>query len=209
MRVAVCGGKGGCGKTTTALGLAGALVERRREPIVVDCDRDMPNLHVYAGTRDEPGVDALADGASLEDVTHEATTDGVRIVPGVPGSDVAGALSTLAARPVRAPVLLDTPAGASEDVAVPLRFADRAVVVTTPAGPCIRAAVKTAAMARALDAQVAGAVVSRAERVPPDLPGMLGVPPSRVVAVPPVADPLASDVRRPLRRVCGLGRPNA
>lgn len=210
MRFAVCGGKGGCGKTTTALSLAGALVETRRSPVVVDCDRDMPNLHVYAGTRDEPGVDALAAGESLESLTHDASRpEGVRIIPGVPGSDVAGALSTVDGATIREPIVLDTPAGASEDVASPLRFADAVILVTTPSGPCVRASMKTAAMARALDAPIAGVVVSRASQVPPDLPEAVGVPRDRIVSVPPASDPLASTAWRPIRRLSGISRPNA
>lgn len=210
MRLAVCGGKGGCGKTTTSLALAGALVEARREPVVVDCDRDMPNLHVYAGIPDEAGVEAVADGAPLESVLHDAgTLDGVRVLPGRPGDDVEAALAELAAGEAAGPIILDTPAGAREDVAVPLRFADASILVTTPSGPCVRAAVKTAAMARALDAPVAGVVVSRAESVPDSLPAALGAPRDRVVAVPPAGTPLASDAWRPIRRLIGVVVPNA
>ena len=211
MRLAVCGGKGGCGKTTTALALAGVLVETRREPVVVDCDRDMPkNLHAYAGTRDDPGVDAVAANSPLESVVHDAERpSGVRVLPGRPGSNVAAALAALDTNAEPESIVLDTPAGASEDVAVPLRFADGAVIVTTPSRPCVRAAVKTAVMARALDAPVVGVVVSRAESVPESLPSALGVPRDRVVAVPPADTPLVSDAWRPIRRLSGVLVPNA
>lgn len=55
--LAVAGGKGGSGKTTTALGLAGAFAQRRRRPLVVDCDLDAPNLHLRAGVPRDPGLD--------------------------------------------------------------------------------------------------------------------------------------------------------
>lgn len=209
MRLAVCGGKGGCGKTTTALALAGALVAARRAPIVVDCDRDLPNLHVYAETGDAPGVDALASGLDVEDATHDASQPaGVRVVPGTSGSDVAGALTELDERAVDGALFLDAPAGASEDVALPLRFATGSVLVTTRSTPCVRAAVKTAAMARALDAPPVAVVVSRAPRIPSGLPQTLGVPRERIVAVPTLEDPLLSDGCRALGRLCGLLRPN-
>lgn len=217
VRLAVCGGKGGCGKTTTALGLAGVLAEARRDPVVVDCDRDMPNLHVYAGTQDEPGVDHLAAATDpnlgLEGALHDAQTPaGVRVVPGVPGSDVAGALNALDAAEKGAdgsPVILDVPAGVSEDVAVPLRWADATVLVTTPSDACLRATVKTAAIARALDAPVWGVVVSRAPGVPDGVPGAIGVPAARVVSVPACDSPLSSVAIRPLRGFAGRQWPNA
>ncbi|MUV61849.1 AAA family ATPase, partial [Halobacterium sp. CBA1126] len=74
--LAVAGGKGGSGKTTTALGLAGALVERRRRPLVVECDLDAPNLHLRAGVPRDPGLDAPDPTAA----SHESTA--------VPGADV-------------------------------------------------------------------------------------------------------------------------
>lgn len=210
MRIAVAGGKGGCGKTTTALALADALVDARREPIIVDCDRDMPNLHVYAGTQDEPGVADLAAGTPLEQVAHDAERpNGARIVPGRSGGNVQEALAILDESPSDPPLILDTPAGASEDVAAPLRFADRTVIVTTPSRPCLRAAVKTASMARALGAPPVGVVVSRAEQIPQDLPAALGVPRERIVAVASADDPLAPRQRLPVRRIPGLWRPNA
>lgn len=43
--LAIAGGKGGCGKTTTALGLGAALPG---QPVVVDADWDLPNLHRLA-----------------------------------------------------------------------------------------------------------------------------------------------------------------
>jgi len=60
--LAIAGGKGGVGKTTTTLGLAAALPGR---PLAVDADRDMPDLHALAGVNRDPGLDAvLRDGGT-------------------------------------------------------------------------------------------------------------------------------------------------
>ncbi|MFB6218937.1 MAG: AAA family ATPase, partial [Halobacteriaceae archaeon] len=53
--LAVCGGKGGVGRTTTAVGLGAALAGHHRATLVVDADADMPDLHALAGTPAEPG----------------------------------------------------------------------------------------------------------------------------------------------------------
>jgi len=192
--LAIAGGKGGSGKTTTALGVAGALAQRRRRPLVVDCDLDAPNLHLRAGVDRDPGVDALdpdADTADLEAVTHEAAAlPGVDVLP-AGDADTDDLTAALDALPADRPVLLDCPAGASEAAARPLRAADATVVVTTLGRESVEDAVKTAAMARAVDAAPCAAAVSREPRAPDDLRVALGVP--ECVAVPAVAAPLSAD----------------
>lgn len=163
--LAITGGKGGCGKTTTTLGLAAAFARQRRRPVAVDADRDMPNLGIVANAVELPGVAVVAnpDGRPLSDL---------RLPPG------------------RRPVFVDCPAGGGPDAADPLRRADRALVVTTDRRQSVEDALKTIAMARALDTPIAGVVVSR-QADPPD--GLAEAADAPVVAcVPAVENPLAS-----------------
>jgi septum site-determining protein MinD len=193
--LAIAGGKGGSGKTTTALGVAGALAERRRRPLVVDCDLDAPNLHLRAGTPRNPGVDHAADAArNPAEFAHQS--DGLPGVDVLAAGDADGsALSTLLSElPHDRPVVLDCPAGASEAAARPLRAADAAVVVATRGRESLEDAVKTAAMARAVDTPVRAAAVTAAASAPESLRGALGAP--TVVAVPEVGRPLAADATR-------------
>ena len=69
--LAIAGGKGGSGKTTTTLGLARAI---DGPTLAVDADCDLPNLHAMAGVprAAAPGGRGHADPAS---------TDDTRIVP--------------------------------------------------------------------------------------------------------------------------------
>ena len=185
--LAVTGGKGGSGKTTTALGVAFALAERRRRPLVVDCDLDAPNLHLRAEVPRDPGLDA--DGEP-DVIAHESP-----VVPGVDvlsaGSaadeDLAAVFPTL---PGDRPVVFDCPAGASEAAARPLRAADRSLVVATRGRESVEDAVKTAAMARAVGTPVRGVAVSRERTVPRGLADALDAP--KVVPVPSAREPLVS-----------------
>jgi septum site-determining protein MinD len=182
--LAVAGGKGGCGKTTTTLGLAAALVRQRKSAVAVDADREMPNLHAMAGVEREPGLDAVADGwpAGFVAGTAGEPVLGVEVLPAGQGRATRNAtdhsqphqshrshsrtIGTLArVRNCADAVLLDCPAGAGPDAVAPLRVADATVVVTTAEPACLRDAVKTTAMARELDVPVAGAVVSRGPAV--------------------------------------------
>jgi len=183
--LAVCGGKGGVGKTTVAVGVARALAEQHRRVLLVEADADMPDLHVVANTPAEPGVDAIARGEPLADSSHAAGPQGLSVVPATPGADVAGALDRLSAD---GEILLDCPAGGRRAAAVPLRVADRAVVVTTRAPAAVRDAAKTAAMARELGADVLGTVVTRADGVS-GVGEAVGTP--VIGRIPEASDPLA------------------
>lgn len=186
--LAIAGGKGGSGKTTVTLGLAAALARQRRRPLAVDADVDMPNLHVLANVDADSGLDALASGRPPDAVARPSRRlGGVQVVPASPGADAGAALRALADRDT--PTLVDTAAGAGQAVAASLREADAAVVVTTAAPPAVEDALKTAAMARALDAPVAGVVINRAQAVPGGVADAFDAP--TTVAVPRVDDPLA------------------
>ena len=46
MKIAIASGKGGTGKSTVAANLAWVLA-RSRDIVLVDCDVEEPNLHLY------------------------------------------------------------------------------------------------------------------------------------------------------------------
>ena len=176
--LAIAGGKGGSGKTTTTLGLARAFDEH---VVAVDADRDMPNLGSMAGVErrddgpmdprehpDDPTVSVLSPPPETDDDAFErwlrAVADDHR------------------------QTVVDCPAGAGPDVAVPLRIADAVVVVTQLCAPALRDAAKTAAMARALGTPVVGGVVSRARIAPESVERLVGAP--ILGAVPDEASPV-------------------
>jgi septum site-determining protein MinD len=202
--LAIAGGKGGSGKTTTALGVAGALVRRRRRPLVVDCDLDAPNLHLRAGVDRDPGVEAPTPEAAAQ---AAAVLPGVDVLPtgDADGDDLAAALDAL---PDDRPVVLDCPAGASEAAARPLRAADATVVVATRGRESVEDAVKTAAMARAVGAPPRATAVTREPAVPDGLEAAVGAP--AAVAVPDVPAPLAADATAAAyAELADCARPNA
>lgn len=176
--LAVAGGKGGVGKTTTVLGLAAALPGR---PLAVDADVDMPDLHRLAGRCREPGLDALLDETPLAAVTQPVETHDCRLVP-APDVDSERAerllqqLGSITDSGDAEAVLVDTPAGASIDAAVPLRAADGVVLVSTACRPALRDAAKTASMARAVGTPVLGTLLTRTLVRPPNVEELLGCP---------------------------------
>ncbi|MFB6301563.1 MAG: MinD/ParA family protein [Haloferacaceae archaeon] len=191
--LAIAGGKGGSGKTTTALGLARAL---DGPTLVADADVDMPDLHALAGVNREPTLADL-DGRPPDAVAQSRPgTAGVSVLPAPRATDDADpdtALARVAAADV--PTLVDCPAGAGPDAATPLRAADRALLVAEACAPALRDTAKTAAMARALGTEVVGAVLTRTATAPDATATVLGCP---VLGTVPAVDPpvLPRDVTR-------------
>ena len=186
--LAVTGGKGGCGKTTTALGLARTLARRGTEPLVLDADCDMPDLHHLAGIERTDGVDALARGAPLARICqHPAAFPGVAVVTaGRPGRTGPALRAT---RGWGGPVLVDCPAGVGPDATRPLRHADAALVVSTDDPQSLDDTRRTVTAARQLNAPPAGVLLRTTARRPAETPGRVAGCPV-LAAVSEVSDPL-------------------
>jgi septum site-determining protein MinD len=184
--LAVVGGKGGSGKTTTTLCLARALASREGSALVVDADVDMPDLHTVAGTSRDLGVDAVASGTPVDESSHRSLAfPGVDVLSAPTDSRaIARVASVLDSRPE--PILIDTPAGASRDVTRALRIADRSLVVTTPTRESLADAAKSVELARALDVPPIGTVVTRSDGTVDPEP-LLGCP--TLTHVPSATDP--------------------
>lgn len=164
---AVASGKGGVGKTTTAVNLGAAAAAAGRSVVVVDADLGMANV-----------TDLLAvqpAGATLHDVLAGGVDAPAAAIPGPAGVDVlpgAPAVESFAdADPANLPdavaalrdrydvVLLDVGAGLSHDTVVPLGVADGVVVVTTTQAAAVRDARKTMELTERFGGAVAGVVV--------------------------------------------------
>jgi len=167
--ITIAGGKGGCGKTTTAVNTAYALDDLGYDVVVVDTDLAMPNLHTVLGTSHEPTIhDVLADSATLEDAID--TSDDVAAVYGDPSLDRytdadPAELKTVCNRLRTAfdVLVLDTGAGVTHATMVPCGLADDVVLVTTTKEHGVADTSRTKQMAEHVDSHIPGVVVTRAD----------------------------------------------
>jgi septum site-determining protein MinD len=166
---AFAGGKGGVGKTTTALNVGVELGRNGYDVIVVDADVEMADLGRLLDIDTDPGIhDVLAGDAA----PMEAVVDGpeaVRLLTGEADLDALGH-----ADPAKLPqvfdhlsrfaefVLVDTSGGLSHDVLVSLGAADGVLLLTTPKRMSLNDAARTAALIERVDGTLLGTVVTRA-----------------------------------------------
>ena len=166
----VTSGKGGVGKSTTALNLGVALALDDHAVALVDADLGMPNLGELLGMESDTTLhDVLAGEAGVESaIVSEAEEFG--IVLGSPTLD-----GYAAADPGRLPdvlatlsetyeyVVVDAGAGLGYADVVPVDAADEVILVTTPTNAATGDAGTLAAFAERVGAPIRGVVVTRAD----------------------------------------------
>ena len=164
----VAGGKGGVGKTTTAVNVAAAIEEEGYDTVVVDADLGMANLAAMLEVEPETSVHQILGGGRA---VSDALTDvqgGITIVPGEQSleafADADPAKLKTVIKTLRNAydvVLIDTGAGLSHETTVPLGLASGVLLVTTPDDVAVGDAIKTAELAERVDGNVIGTVLNR------------------------------------------------
>ena len=166
----VTSGKGGVGKSTTALNLGVTLGIDGHSVALVDADLGMANLGTMLGVESDPTLhDVLAGDADIESaIVTESETLGV-----VPGGHTLEEYAD--ADPGRLPavlatlseqyeyVVVDAAAGLGYADVVPIDAADEVVLVTTPGEVAVGDTSKLAEFSGMIGARLRGVVVTRTD----------------------------------------------
>lgn len=139
--IAVTGGKGGVGKTSTSVNLAVAMAQEGRKVMLLDGDLSLANVDVMLGLQPTFNLsDVLAGRCSLDDTLIEGPA-GVMVVPASSGHRHMAELSPLqhaglvtAFSELRRPLdtlIVDTAAGIADSVITLTQAAQEALLVVT------------------------------------------------------------------------------
>jgi septum site-determining protein MinD len=166
----VAGGKGGVGKTTTVINAGIALQETGLDVCLIDADLGMGNLGPRLDVTEAPDLHDVLAG---EDALVEAVAEGPAGLTVLAGDaehlEAVSKAEPAALRPViehlrdeHDLLVVDTGAGLSHEALVAAHAADGLLLVTTPDEFAARDTHKTGDLAERVDADLLGAVVTRA-----------------------------------------------
>lgn len=167
--IVINSGKGGVGKTTTAINLGASLNKLDKEVVIVDANLNTPNIGLQLGAPIVPVTlnHVLKGEADPEEAVYEHHS-GTKIVP-----------SSLSVKELtkfnvkKLPeivnklgencdyVIIDSAAGFSEEVMAVLEAADEIIIVTNPEMPAVTDALKAVKVAREMGKEVNGIIVTR------------------------------------------------
>lgn len=176
--IVICSGKGGVGKTTTAINLGAALNKMNKEVVVVDANLNTPNIGLHLGAPIVPVTlnHVLKGKANIEDAIYEHSS-GTKIVPSSLSVKELTKFNTKKlpeiARELKEHadfVIFDSAAGFGEEVMAIFDAAEEIIVVTNPEMPAVTDALKAVKVAREMGKDVKGIIVTRHKNAKYEMP---------------------------------------
>ena len=167
--ITIVSGKGGAGKTTSAINIAAALNKLNKNVIVIDANLNTPNLGIHLGAPIVPiSLNHVLNGkADIEEAIYEHYS-GTKIIPSSLSvkeltkfytkkfGEIIKRLHDLAEF-----VIFDSAAGFGPEVMDTLEVSEEIIVITNPEMPAVTDALKTVKVAREMGKDVKGVIVTR------------------------------------------------
>lgn len=176
--ITVTSGKGGVGKTTTAINLGAALNAFGKDVIIVDANLTTPNVGLHLGAPLVPVSlnHVLLGKADIVDAIYEHES-GTKIIPSSLSvkelrrlnhsklKDVAKKLRKSADY-----IIYDSAAGLGEEALCAMEAADEMIIVTNPEITAVTDALKTSKVIEELGKEVKGVIVTRVKGTKFEMP---------------------------------------
>lgn len=170
--IVITSGKGGVGKTTTAINLGAAIKHFGRDVLIVDGNLSTPNVGIHFGSPEVPVNlnHVLSNKAEVFEAVYEHES-GLKIVP--------SSLSIKELKKIKPEklknfkkdftrvadiVIVDCAAGLGNEAMGAVSMADELIIVTNPEMPAITDALKTIRLASEMGKHVTGIIITKVRR---------------------------------------------
>lgn len=176
--ITITSGKGGVGKTTTAINLGAALNAFGKNVVVLDANLTTPNIGLHLGAPLVPISlnQVLLGKANVVDAIYEHES-GTKIVPSSLSVRDLKTINHLRLKEVGKKlkkiadyVIFDSAAGLGDEAIAALEASDELIIVTNPEIPAVADALKTAKVIEEMGKKVRGVIVTRVRNARSEMP---------------------------------------
>ncbi|MDP2926241.1 MAG: cell division ATPase MinD [Nanoarchaeota archaeon] len=186
---AILSGKGGVGKTTTAINLGISLNSLGEDVVILDGNLTTPNIGIHLGAPIVPTTlnHVLNGEAELEDAIYEHES-GTKIIPASLSLKESERINykklsevTRKLKRITNIVLIDSAAGLGEEAKSAMIAADEIIIVTNPEMAAVTDALKAIKLAEEMGKNIVGVIITRyqgksVDMSVPNIKEMLEVP---------------------------------
>lgn len=176
--IVINSGKGGVGKTTTAINLGVSLNQLKKDVIIIDANLNTPNIGLHLGAPIVPVTlnHVLKGKASIDEAVYEHSS-GTKIVPSSLSvkelikfnskklSDIAKQLKDKCDF-----VIFDSAAGFSQEAIDVIDASEEIIVVTNPEMPSVTDSLKAVKVARERGKEISGVIITRYQNARYEMP---------------------------------------
>jgi len=187
--IVITSGKGGVGKTVTAINLAAAINYFGKDALVVDANVSTPNVGIHLNSPEVPITlnHVLLGKAELFEAVYEHES-GIKVLPSSLSLKELKRLKPENMKKFKKEfkkisdyVIIDSAAGLGNEAISAIDLSDELIIVTNPEMPAIADALKTIKLAEQLGKNVMGVIITRVrknkvEMQPETVKEMLEVP---------------------------------
>ncbi len=168
-KIAILSGKGGVGKTFTALNLAAAINSYNRDVILVDANITTPNIGIHLGSPKVPITlhDVLRGYHHITEAVYSHAS-GIKVIPGSLSNKSLHGLklnnlrkSLYALEGLTDYIIIDGAPGLTNENASLLESVSSVLIVTNPELPALSDALKMIKMVEAYGRKIKGIVVTK------------------------------------------------
>ncbi|MDO8622722.1 MAG: cell division ATPase MinD [archaeon] len=170
--IVITSGKGGVGKTTTAVNLGAAINFFEEDVLVIDSNLTTPNVGLHLGSPEVPvNLNHVLSGKAEPYEAIYEHESGMKIMPSSLSIKELKKIDPERLKDLRKEfkklsnyVIMDSAAGLGDEALAVIGIADEIIIVTNPELPAITDALKTIKLAEQMKKNVIGVIVTRVRK---------------------------------------------